>query len=57
MNYLQDFQQAGTGLYELLQMGKADLSQQTGKLSSRVTASILDLVSRLFTLLPGGIFQ
>lgn len=54
MNYLQDFQQAGTGLYE---MGKADLSQQTGTLSSRVTASILDLVSRLFTLLPGGIFQ
>jgi len=57
MNYLQDFQQAGTGHYELLQMGKPDLSQQTGKLSSRVTASILDLVSRLFTLLPGGIFQ
>lgn len=35
MNYLQDFQQAGTGHYELLQMGKADLSQQTGTLSSR----------------------
>lgn len=35
MNYLQDFQQAGTGHYELLQMGKPDLSQQTGTLSSR----------------------
>lgn len=38
MNYLQDFQQAGTGHYELLPMGKADPFQQTDTLSSRVTA-------------------
>lgn len=57
MNYLQDFQQAGTGHYELLQMGKPDLSQQTGTLSAGIKHCILDLVSRQFTPLPGGIYN